>query len=721
MNFRETIKRFPGSLPAILIGFAAFFLITGGGILWPTNIDWLMWGDPGTYWIGWQYFRYTPLLQWPLGANPDLGMEIGSSIVFTDSIPLMAFFFKLLNPFLPDIFQYTGLWLLICFSLQSFFAWKLLSLFTSDKYLPLMGSIFFIIAPIGLWRLGGHYSLFGHWVLLAGLYLYFAKNSSLIRWIGLLALSALIHANLLVLVLAIWFADLMKRCFSKQEGIGKTFGYFVGGAAITVMMMWAAGYFMLGKGVGNVGTLGFGILRMNLLALIDPKGDIYSKLIPTPPTAIFDDTDGFNFMGSGMLGLGAVALYLLLCNLRNISKTISRARLMPLLMVFLALFLYAISNQIAIGPYEMFSYALPSFTEPLTSAFRCSGRFFWPVYYAIYLAIFYLLFTRLKRNVAALLCLLLLLTQLIDSRDALSGIRSQFIHPAGCVEPVRSQVWRSIAQPYHKMIFVPPRNYLVPNCLLLLAARHRMAVNASSFARVNPEQEQKARDRLATAILNNELSPDSIYIFEDDALWKFASNRIGPSDVAGILDGYRIIAPKLRECKTCNMNAIASIPAGDSHRLDYKMERLSFKLNGNGEKYQAYGWSEADQQGAWSDGDVSFILLPLFIVPKNDLELLLDGHAFIVDKHPSQEVCVLVNGHHLATLKYDQQFNGGVRVVKIPRSLVLEKKGQLLIKFEFNNPKSPSELGLSNDPRRLGLCIKSLALRAVDELEIYTK
>ncbi len=713
MSFRWTIKLPQGPSLAILLGFVAFFLITGGKILWPTYIDWLLAGDPATHWIGWQYFRYTPLLQWPIGANPDLGMEIGSSIVFTDSIPLMAFLFKPLNVLLPDTFQYTGLWILMCFSLQSFFAWKLLSLFTKDKYLPLIGSIFFIIAPIGLWRLGGHYALFGHWVLLAGLYLYFTKDFSIYRWSGLLASTALIHAYLLAMVLAIWSADLIQRCCLKHVSLIKALSYFIVGSTIVAFMMWAAGYFMVGKGVG---LYGYGFARLNLLALIDPK-DMYSTLLPALKTAItaWTDADGFNFLGLGMLALGMIAGYILLRNVTIISKTISKAKLIPILFISMGLFLYAISNRIAIGPYELLSYPMPPITEILTSAFRCSGRFFWPVYYAIYLAIFYILFTRSKRHVAITLCVGMLFAQLIDSKDAWIMIRNQFAHPAEYVVPLNSPVWSNITHPYRKIIFVPSYNGPIKG-ISFFAAEHQMATNANVFARVNPEKEQKSKENITTAILNNELSPDSLYVFVDNhALWRIASNQIGPSDAAGVLDGYRIIAPKLRDCKTCNVSAIASSPVRDSHRLDYKMERLSFKLNGNGQKYQVYGWSEAEEWGTWSDGDASAILLPLSITPKNDLDLLLDGHAFIGDKHPSQEVGILVNGHYLATLTYDQQSNDGMRVVKIPRSLVLEKNGQLLINFKIKNPKFAADLGfLSTDPRRLGLCIASLELKTVD-------
>jgi hypothetical protein len=122
------------------------------------------------------------------------------------------------------------------------------------------------------------------------------------------------------------------------------------------------------------------------------------------------------------------------------------------------------------------------------------------------------------------------------------------------------------------------------------------------------------------------------------------------------------------------------------------------------------GWSTAENWGTWSDGDTASVLLALSSTPKKDIELLIDGHAFLSDKHPSQEVDVLVNNHQVSTLKYDLQSNSGVRVVKIPKALALEKNGQLSIKFNFETPKSPAELGLSTDARRLGLGIVSLEI-----------
>ena len=109
-----------------------------------------------------------------------------------------------------------------------------------------------------------------------------------------------------------------------------------------------------------------------------------------------------------------------------------------------------------------------------------------------------------------------------------------------------------------------------------------------------------------------------------------------------------------------------------------------------------------------------FLILNVSNLPKNDFELLIEGHAFLAREHPSQEIDILVNKQYVATLKYDQQSNGGARAVTIPKHLVLENNGQLLLKFSFKNPKSPAELGLSGDDRRLGLGIVSIELKPTD-------
>lgn len=134
-------KYFQLGIP-ILLGIVAFIFVTGGNIIWPKNINWLfLHDDMADGLLAWQYFRHTPLLQNPLGANYPYGMGVGS-IIYAEPLFLFAFPFKLISNFLPTFFQYSGLWILVCFVLQAIFSWKLLEKITDDRWLKLFGSFF---------------------------------------------------------------------------------------------------------------------------------------------------------------------------------------------------------------------------------------------------------------------------------------------------------------------------------------------------------------------------------------------------------------------------------------------------------------------------------------------------------------------------------------------------------------------------------------------------
>lgn len=121
---------------AVILGIISFAILIGLNTANPSNSEWLMAGfDTPTYFLSWEFFRSSPFWQFQLGANPNYGMDISSSIVFSDSLPLLALFFKILNPILPHQFQYNGLWLLGCFILQGYYSNKLLGVFIDDRLL----------------------------------------------------------------------------------------------------------------------------------------------------------------------------------------------------------------------------------------------------------------------------------------------------------------------------------------------------------------------------------------------------------------------------------------------------------------------------------------------------------------------------------------------------------------------------------------------------------
>ena len=179
----------------ILIGISLTILFNGFENINFENTKWLFSkNDMSGHHIGWYFFK-DDIWRFPLGSNPNYGDGIGNSIVYSDSIPLFALIFKLINFALPEKFQYFSLWFMVCFFLQGFLSFLLIFKYTSNKTYSIIGSIFFIFYPILIYRFGWHPALFGQWTLLLSAFLVLEKDQRKTEkfWIFLILLTSLIH------------------------------------------------------------------------------------------------------------------------------------------------------------------------------------------------------------------------------------------------------------------------------------------------------------------------------------------------------------------------------------------------------------------------------------------------------------------------------------------------------------------------------------------------
>ena len=281
-------------------------------------------GDSATHYMGWEFFRHTSLLQWPLGLNPKLGLDISSSIAFTDSIPLAAFIFKPFNSLLPATFQYLGLWILICFVLQTYLAARLLSHFLADQIQIALGSVFIALSPVLIYRLVhdgyGHIALVSHFLILGALNLYFTKPLKSSWWALLFASTILIQAYFIPMVAAIWIAKLVQ--YLRHDGGSRSVAikHFAAVAVASISTLIAGGYVALGSnlftGGSEVTDSSFPYwFRWQPLSLIDIQTSFsgtWSHLL-SDQQELRGDVEGFSFLGSGIILLaGLVTLVLLL-------------------------------------------------------------------------------------------------------------------------------------------------------------------------------------------------------------------------------------------------------------------------------------------------------------------------------------------------------------------------------------------------------------------------
>ena len=172
----------------ITVGLACFSFIIGFDVVNFNNIYWLIdcpiICDAQQHLLGWLFFRETSVIQFPILKNISFGLYTGSSIIYTDSLPIFAIIFKFFNGFIDFEFQYFGLWVLVSFLLQAIIADKILKLYINDNKFRLISIVFFCISPIFLNKLFfSHLALASHWIILLNIYIYLKGNFKFKNWI----------------------------------------------------------------------------------------------------------------------------------------------------------------------------------------------------------------------------------------------------------------------------------------------------------------------------------------------------------------------------------------------------------------------------------------------------------------------------------------------------------------------------------------------------------
>jgi hypothetical protein len=685
--FLNKLKKYCYLYIPILLGISAFIFITGGKIVWPTNVNWLfLHGDNTTSFDAWQFFRHTPIFQNPLGAIYPYGMGMGGSIIYSEPLFLLAFPFKIISSFLPTNFQYSGLWILLCFVLQAIFSWKLLEKITTDWWLKLFGSLFFILAPAFLWRLHGSSSFLGQWLILAGIWLYLSLKYRSYAWLSLLIMTSLVHAYFLLMLLAIWIGDLIKRIFLNELTYFKIIKYAFLNILVLLLVMWQAGYFSIHSGFEGSGL---GFFRMNLLSFIDPSDvafNSWSRFLSKQPNTP-GDYEGFSYLGLGMLILGILGISRFL-ELDKKKFLVGFKKIFPLLMVSVLLMIFALSNRIAFGKHEILSYRLPEFF----CVFRASGRMILPMYYLIYLGVLYLTIKSYKKsNIKLLICICLCL-QVVDSSNIYAHFKDYFTAQETYVSPLKSATWKKAAIKYKNLVYIFPEYFWNILPLIDYAALNRLNTNIGYFARVDFKKADKIKVKLMNNLINGKLDEDTMYVIKENLLRKIiVSSQINFPYKVVEADGFFLLLPNWKD------------RSKDEEKLNWSRSNL-YKLGTN----ISLETSESNFKDTWSEGDISTIFLILEKKPEADLVLTIHAIPFVTEKH-SLMVKVLVNNNLVGKLQYKLNNFSYDNKIKIPKTLI-NTNNLLKIQFIFKKPISPAMLKINGDTRKLGLFFSSLSL-----------
>lgn len=496
-------KGITSRIPYVIILFLSiiiFLSIYGYRVLIPIYTDWLLaGGDLSQHYLGWQAFRNGDWM-FPIGLTDQLAYPSTTSVIYTDSIPLFAVFFKLFKGILPAEFQYFGIWGLMCFFLMGALGYRLVLRFTKNVWYSIAASVLFMITPVMIWRMYGHTSLAGQWVILYALDVLFSQskeNTNHIwkKWMILGALCASIHIYFIlicgVIIAGACIEELLRN--KKISNAVKNIAAYVFSAVIVIALLGGFSSEM----IYEAGGLGY--FSYNLNALFNPLG--WSKVLRDLPTYTGGQYEGFAYLGLGVIILFMISIFALLvsrkirCVIRNhLALTIS------LSLIIIITTLLASSPIVSFNNTLIIEIPISEKISQLWSIFRSTGRLCWTIVYLIIILASIIVYKFIGRRSSNIIMVIVLIVQYCDISGVLEKKYENFsqniVYNSALSD---TKFWNKFADSgIYKHVILSQSFGSLPEemgySIANYALDHNMTLNSFYFARDNKTVENENRE-----------------------------------------------------------------------------------------------------------------------------------------------------------------------------------------------------------------------------------
>lgn len=483
---------------------------------------WLLVGDSAQAYLGWEFFRSTPVLQWPLGANPRFGEGFSSTIVFADGIPLVAIILKPLTGWYDGVFQFHGWWLLTAFLLQAFFALKVLERLGVGRVARLLSLPLFLLQPAFLDRMQfegyGHMALSAHWMILLGIWLYLRESTTHRQWAAVLVVAMGVTLYYFIILgifyvawisLRLWGSDNRRRAARQHSA----------GVAITALSSVGFAWIIGGFASTSLTDSGLGTYRATLVSLVDKAtldGTPWSQIALLPDiTNLQGSQEGFAFLGFATFALLLIAI----ARLRAWTPTITRPSTLILVLTGAVFFVFALSPRIGLGAREVAFYEWPELIEGPLSVVRSSGRLMWiPMYLLTFFSV--TIIAKWQHapirapwlSASTVLLFLAFLFHIYDTNNSVSAVRTRFTetNPVFITDDPRWDAWASGKR--HLVAIPPLSNDPRWIDLAVLAERTGLATNAAYVSRKNEAVFTELIASTQALLESRTFSKDTLYV-----------------------------------------------------------------------------------------------------------------------------------------------------------------------------------------------------------------
>ena len=668
--------------------------------------------DSAFYQLGWYFFQ-NDIWRFPIGKNPNYGDAISSSIVYTDSIPIFAFLFKLVKPIIPDNFQYFSFWYFLCFYFQLFFSFKIIKNFTGSDLYSFIGAIFFIVSPIFLFKINWHGSAAMGGLLLCTIYLSLTKkiNEAKLQWISLIIISSLVEYSSTIIILAIYS---MLRIFNFQYNREDTLRLIKDYFLILILLLptlYISGYFEI-RTIDALGV-GFGTYKLNLLSPFDPAGSgiSWSLFLADIKLSRGEELEGFNYFGLGqMLMIFFSLIFFIIKKEKDYLLNIKNNKKIKIFIIIsIVMTLWALSNQISFGSHTLVEIPLNKYIFAALSIAKNTGRMFWVVNYFLLTLSIIIVYQCFSKKISLLILSLFLVIQIIDISDGIKS-RLNFFTPVVVEENIilKDPIWENLFKKYKILKTTYPISWSKQFMRFAYSIEkyHLEKTNLVIQARIDRKAAAESRYSIYNNFRKKILSPNTIYVI--DSLSHLRNLKyIFKNDDVGFFyrDNFWIMIPNEKNKMSINDKELFIKVEPKIIKIN-EIKNLTFQEENN---YYGFGWSHnANKTGVWSEGPQSTLLFNI-ISNEKDLKLILNYKPYVTKKNKTLEFDIYTNNILNNKVKVSESMDNRKLEIIIKSEII--KDNQVIIDFKFKNLSSPYDVLESPDARKLGILISNIELK----------